>query len=99
MDDNEDILMADGNFSDDAGEALPEHVPIDSDNLDRDMSEKYGERNNNYNPQPRKPRDYSHLHGTLEDTVLTQYSLKHGLETFGNAGIKTVQKELRQLHD
>ena len=96
---NEDIHIADGNLSDDVGEALPENVSIDSDNLDRDMNEKYGERNNNYNLRPRKPRDYSHLHGTLEDTVLTQYSLKHGLETFGNAGIEAVQKELRQLHD
>jgi hypothetical protein len=68
-------------------------------NLDRDMNEKYGEHNNNYILQPCKPCDYSHLHGTLEDTALIQNSLNHCLETFSNAGIKAVQKELRQLHD
>jgi hypothetical protein len=91
--------MADRSLSDDVGEALQESVSIDNANLDRDMTEKYGKRNNNYNIQPHNPRDYSHLHGTLEDTVLTQHTLKHGLETFGNAGIIAVQKELKQLHD
>jgi hypothetical protein len=41
----------------------------------------------------------SHLHGKLEDTVLTNYTLKHGLETFGSAGFKAVQKELKQIND
>jgi hypothetical protein len=57
------------------------------------MNQRYGPRNSQYDLRPRKPRDYSHLHTTLRHIALTQYSLKHGLETFGRAGVEAVRKE------
>ena len=35
----------------------------------------------------------------LRHTVLTQYTLKKGLQVFGTAGVEAVNKELLQLHD
>jgi hypothetical protein len=37
--------------------------------------------------------------GVLSHAVLTQFSLKRGLERFGQAGVDAVVKELKQLHD
>ena len=73
----------------------------DSNNLntDRDMDERYGHRSGHYDLRPRKPRDYSHMHATLEHIALTQYNLKRGLKEFGTAGMEAVKKELQQLHD
>ena len=45
------------------------------------------------------PRDYSHAHIILEDAVMTQYSMKKGIQEFGEAGVEAVLKELQQLHD
>ena len=49
--------------------------------------------------RPRKPRDYGHLHTTLQHTAMTQYSVKKGLQVFGEAGVEAVMKQLRQVHD
>jgi hypothetical protein len=67
--------------------------------LTKEMEEKYGECNIEHALRPRRPRDYSHLHTTLESTVMTQHSMKKGLKIFGDAGTKAVLKELKQLHD
>jgi len=45
------------------------------------------------------PCDYSHVHITLEDAVMTQYSMKKGIQELGEAGVEAVLKELQQLHD
>jgi hypothetical protein len=63
------------------------------------MEAKYGPRNSAHTLRPRRPRDYSHLHTTLEGTVMTQHSMKKGLKIFGEAGTAAVLQELKQLHD
>jgi hypothetical protein len=68
-------------------------------NIDQIMDEQYGPRSDAYNLRPRKPSDYSHLHAVLEETVLTQHSLRTGNKLFGSAGVDAVLKELQQLHD
>ena len=67
--------------------------------LEKVMDEKYGHQSGHYAPCPRKPRDYSHLHATINHIALTLYSLKRGLKEFGTTGLEAVQKELQQLHD
>jgi hypothetical protein len=76
-----------------------DEIPHDEVNVDAGMDEQYGIRTGAYNLRPRKPRDYSHLHATLEETVMTQHSMKRGLKEFGDAGVNAVLKELQQLHD
>ena len=49
--------------------------------------------------RPRKPRDYGHMHTTLENIVITQHSVKQGLRLFGEAGVRAVTDELKQLHN
>ena len=49
--------------------------------------------------QPRKPCNYSHLHGNLEHTMLTQYNVKKGLKLFREASANAVVTEMQQLHD
>ena len=68
-------------------------------NLDAEMDQRYGIRTHAHNLRARKPRDYSHMHATLEETVMTQHSMKRGLKEFGDAGVEAVLKELQQLHD
>jgi ribosomal protein L9 len=67
--------------------------------LTNKMTEKYGERNSKHALRPRQPRDYSHLHTTLESTVMTQHAMKKGLKIFGDAGTQAVLKELKELHN
>jgi hypothetical protein len=67
-------------------------------NITQEMEEKYGTRNSKHALRPRRPRDYGHLHTTLENTVMTQHSMKKGLKEFGTEGTKAVLKELHQLH-
>ena len=74
-------------------EAIPEPT------IAQRMDDVYGARLSSHNLRPRKPRDYGHLHTTLEHTALTQYSVKKGLQIFGEAGVDAVLKELKQLHD
>jgi hypothetical protein len=71
----------------------------DDDDVAATMDQQYGERTSSYNLRARKPRDYGHLHATLEHTVLTQHSMKKGIKEFGDAGVDAVLKELQQLHD
>jgi hypothetical protein len=80
---------------DDETEEADEHETEDVMEFD----DKYGARMSTHGLRPRKPRDYSHLHTTLEHTVMTQYSVKKGLKVFGEAGVEAVLQELQQLHD
>ena len=67
-----------------------------------------------YNLRRTRGRDYDHryagdsfiidevamtTHGAGEVLETPQMSLKAGLRTFGNDGVKAVEKEMRQLHD
>ena len=63
------------------------------------MDAKYGTRNKQHNIRLRRPRDYAHLHTTLEHTVMLQHSVKKCLKVFGEAGTQAVLNELQQLHD
>jgi hypothetical protein len=60
------------------------------------MDTRYGARSGHYNLRPRKAPDYSHIHTTV---AMTQYSMKKGLEVFGEAGKAAITTELQQLHD
>ena len=88
----------------------------DSDDEDDDMkademTQKHGARRHDHDLWPRsKPHDYSHLHGDLEHTMLTQYNAKKGLKLFsvtgmnalklfGEAGMNALVTEMQQLHD
>jgi hypothetical protein len=44
-----------------------------------------------YHLQPRKARVYGHLHVTIDDVCMNQYSLKKGLELFGTEGSLAVE--------
>ena len=67
-----------------------------------------------YNLRHTRGRDYGHryagdsfiidevamtTHGASEVLETPQMSLRAGLQTFGNDGVKAVEKEMRQLHD
>jgi hypothetical protein len=91
--DDNDKPMAD-NDEPMAPEAIDEQTTIN-----QTMTDKYGERSEGHNLRPRRPRDYSHLHATLEGIAMTQHSVKAGLKAFGDDGAQAVVKELRQLHD
>ena len=78
--------------------------------LEHAMDEQYGARTGVYNLRPRCGCDYSHLHATIAgthckanhtytETVMTQHTLKKGLEIFGEAGVEAVLTEMKQLHD
>ena len=45
------------------------------------------------------PPEYEDQLATLKHTVLTQYTLKKGLQVFGPKGTETVFSEMKQLHD
>jgi hypothetical protein len=70
-----------------------------NNNIQEEMDRQYGQRTGAYNLRPRRPRDYSHLHTIMEDTVMTQHTMKKGIKIFGDAGVEAVLKELQQLHD
>ena len=89
---NEADTDEDGNPDDDA------NADAHNDVADL-MDERYGVRNSDYNLRPRRPRDYGHMHATLESIVMTQYNMKKGIKVFGEAGVDAVLKELQQLHD
>jgi hypothetical protein len=63
------------------------------------METKYGTLNNQHNLQPRKPRNYGHMHATLESIFMTQHSVKKGLKVFGEASTQAVLEEQQQCHD
>ncbi len=70
----------------------------DNGETNRNMDDKYCERSGTHNLRARKPRDYSHLHATLESITMTQHLMKKGIKKFGDAGTDAVLKELKQLH-
>jgi hypothetical protein len=103
---NENNEIIEGNEApDEAHDEAPDDnddkAPDDNNDKAPDNSDdaKYGARSGRYDLRPRKPRDYSHLHATLEHTVLTQYSLRCGIAKFGDEAVTAVLKELIQLHD
>jgi hypothetical protein len=49
--------------------------------------------------RPWRPRDFSHLHVILEETVMTQFNMHRGIKEFGIDGVEAVLLELQQLHD
>ena len=74
------------------------------------MDEQYGMCTGTYDLHPWRAHDYSHLLATIAgadyktdhtyaETVMTQHTLKKGLEIFGEAGVKVVLMEMKQLHD
>ena len=68
--------------------------------IEQEMDNKYEVQTGTYQLRPRKPRDYIHLHATLENIVMTQHNMKKRIELFGDAGVEAVLKELQQrLHD
>lgn len=92
VDQNEDIEEDVEYVQDDANDE-------DTQNMEDDMDTKYGERGGQYNLRPRKPRDYGHLHTTLEYTCMTQYSINKGIKEFKEAGTAAVIKEMQQLNE
>lgn len=88
------------NVPDQPDEAVEDNEePNEADTTDEIMDRLYGTRNSSYDLRPRKPRDYGHIHTTLEHTVMTQMSMKKGIKEFGDAGVDAVLNELQQLHD
>jgi hypothetical protein len=67
--------------------------------VEEEMDTQYGERTSDHQLHPRRPRDYSHMHTQLENIMMTQYSIKKGLQVFGEAGAEAVISKMEQLHD
>ena len=88
---------ADGGMGDDDDNANREEDQAPT--VDEQMDQAYGARSSGYDLRPRRPRDYSHMHTTLESIVMTQYNMKKGIKMFGEPGVDAVLKELQQLHD
>jgi hypothetical protein len=79
-----------------ADDESKEDEPVD---INARMDATYGPRTSKYDLRARKPRDYGHIHTTLESTIFTQHSVRKGLKMFGDAGVDAVKKELTQLHE
>eukprot|EP00978_Attheya_sp_CCMP212_P032460 scaffold126826_cov58-Attheya_sp.AAC.1 len=75
------------------------HEIEENDLQEESMDAKYGARSGIYDLRTRHPRDYSHMHATLEGKVMTQHSMKKGLKLYGEEGVNSVLDELKQLHD
>ena len=107
MNNEDDVSVASSNNNNDEHEINENNDNIEHNNnidhemidINAQMDEQYGARLSTHNLRPRKPRDYGHLHTTLEHTVMTQYSVNKGIQIFGDAGIDAVTQELKQLHD
>jgi hypothetical protein len=93
-DDDVDVQMDAPNEDDGVDE--DDDVEID---VDAQMDAAYGPRTGKYDLRARKPRDYGHLHVTLESIAMTQHGIRKGLKLFGEAGVAAVTKELVQLHE
>jgi hypothetical protein len=99
---NEDVQDDDGS---DAG--VIEHNELSdireeevmNDNLESEMDKRYGRRDHDHGLRPRRPRDFSHLHVVLEETVMTEFNMHRGIKEFGNDCVEAVLQELQQLHD
>lgn len=77
----------------------PEIPPENVEDVAAAMDERYGPRTGAYALRTRKERNYGHLHTVIDSFVMTQYSMKKGLQMFGNDGVDAVLAELKQLHD
>ena len=90
----------------DEEEAIDQPPPVPPQRNDRG--------NRRYNLRSTRGRDYDHQYtgedfvidnvamttrGTSKVLEMPQMSLKAGLQTFGNDGVRAVEKEMRQLHD
>ena len=78
---------------------IDENSEVKEDQVEVDMDQKYGPWIHSHDLWPRKQHIYSHLHGDLEHTMLTQYKVKKSLKLFGEAGTNAVVTEMQQLHD
>ncbi len=81
--------------------------------IEQEMDAKYGVRGHSFKLCPRrkpnygykqeepaiKPSDYDEAHANLQHIALTQYSIKKGLQVFGEAGADAVVKEMEQLDE
>ena len=74
------------------------------------MDEQYGTHTSTYDLCPQCACDYSHLHATIAgteckadctfaETVMTQHTMKKGLEILREAGFEAVLTEMKWLHD
>jgi hypothetical protein len=48
--------------------------------MEQAMDTQYGKRGTSHNICPRRPRDYGHLHATLEGIMMLQYNMKKGIK-------------------
>jgi hypothetical protein len=71
----------------------------DDEDHEIEANSRYGKRTEEHNLRPRRPRNYGHLHTTLEHVVMTQHGNKRGLQEYGEAGAKALIAEMQQLHD
>ena len=97
FDENENIIN-DLSLEDDESLVFTAQEDAANDNTS-EMDEKYGMRTSSYDLRPRHPRDYSHLFATTNHYIMSQYSLKKGIQMFGEKGVDAVMSELKQLHD
>jgi hypothetical protein len=62
-------------------------------NMEADMDARYGPWLHDHQLRPRRPRNYEHMMAetanekVLEETMMTQYSMKKGIEMFGEPGV------------
>jgi Reverse transcriptase (RNA-dependent DNA polymerase) len=105
--DDESIENDDPNENEDEDNMDEVEEDEETNNIDEEMDEKYGPRTQQYDLRPRKPRDYGHMHATidgnfnatLDSIAMTQHGMRKGLQIFGKAGEDAVTKELTQLHE
>jgi hypothetical protein len=88
----------------------PEEPNLQQQELELEMDARYGERSGHYNLRPRRRRDYSHLHISVDNInnqvnnehgvlVTPQMNMKQGFKMFGEQGVAAVRDEMKQLHD
>jgi hypothetical protein len=92
--DNDEVDAAIGADDNDA-----DNIVVEDDDITARMDATYGPRTSAYDLRARKPRDYGHIHTTLESTMFTQHNVRKGMKLFGEAGVDAVKKELTQLHE
>jgi hypothetical protein len=63
------------------------------------MDQQYRERTHEHKLHQRGPRDYNHMHAQLKHVMMTQFSIKKGLEELGEARAEAVISEMQQLHN
>ncbi len=95
----DDPAVISGNESDDKSDARLDRTeknsaePVETtgvDNTTLEMDQQYGERTHEHKLRPRRPREYDHMHAQLKHVMMTQFSIRKGLEEFGEAGAYAV---------